>query len=1083
MRLASETFDFWPIATPTAGTVTEDSVSPRSGKGAGIFPSGAFNIIEPLLTPVTARTFFYRFAVKIDKLPSVTTAPLRMLDSTGTVLEVSITTGGVLRIFNQVTLSLLTGTEAITPGQWNVVEIKLNIPASGKGKVSWRFNGVDKVVDQEMSFRNLGIMRLRFGNPGGTSSGATTYIDDVGVNDDQSADDNTWLGLEADVLPPQLPRYWGGVISGEVYGEGRAAAPYDSKTWDTFEAHTGKKVGIVHYSDPWGEAGPIWDGYGAGASDKVHARAAIGLKSLGGPSTVLADVISGSLDAAIDAWAESARDFGRPFFVRPWWEMNGTWYAWGQAKNYVEAWRHLYSRVKAIAPNATFVWCVNVIFAPPSDPFTGGGGNMYPGDEYVDWTGMDGYTGQNPHKVLGFRTSKEVFLATYERLQEKAPTKPVMICETGCSEYAKLGGAPEPPKKAEWIKSLLEHTVPYEMPNVRAVLWFNWNINEGGGRLDWQIESSESAQASFAEEIASSHYLPPAARRLSPLTPVPLPSFPQRVAVTQEYPPDQLAWRIDPPGGMPSRWAADEYLTENVIEDIQLTDEMPGGDKEGTGILARNPRLPWPDLAPFSDISVYGPGVEEVGAYRLDKTPEADGDRMAITPAAVGHSVALDDDQALIGPGLIDGDLSKWSDPSGERRRHLNDIGWQENDSTVDLSGSTTGNPGLTFTLNLESDGDHVAERWRPSDGVDISELHYDFGGAEKDAAWIDEAFLSSDDQETSGTGGPNHEQVSATHQIVKAALTGLKWARIHSARAGGFGVPTQIAHSWSNIKVLGPDGAALALQGIWPNVGFTVSQMLGQVIPAYTYLTADPEDLEDAAYIVQQAWFSDPGPISQVVQELTKYELLDWFVFGGKRFQLRFPGTYGRRWQAYSGPSNLQNTGEDASRLWREILVTYQDVDGSTKTVGPVGSGAMVEDAGLEITDPDHPAVRAEQAYGPNFTRKDRLDLRGISTPARAIAAGERWLAEANLLSRSGTASLSGYAQDDRGVWRPVSQLRGGDLVRFPDAADRSYRKVVRRTYQHSTRTVSVDLDAPAEGLAALLERMQADLQSLQLS
>jgi Glycosyl hydrolase family 26 len=1074
MRLASEAFDFWPISTPTTGIVTEDQSHRRSGSASGACAASGINFVEQSITSTPGRFYFYRFALKISALPAATASVWRAVDATGMVLEVALSASGKLELWNAVAAAHPTGTTfTIAPEEWVVVEVMLMIPAAGKGKVAWRTNGETRAAEQEMSVRNLGIIRARTGNI--ATAAATFYLDDIGINDDQGVTDNTWLGLEADVLPTQLPRYWGADISGEVYGEGREPAPYDSKTWDTFEAHTGKKVGIVHYSDPWQEAGPIWDGYGGGASGKVRARNAIGLKSLGGPSTVLADVISGSLDTAIDTWAEGARAFGRPFFVRPWWEMNGTWYSWGQAKNFVEAWRHLYSRVKAIAPNATFVWCVNVIFGAPSDPFTGAGGNMYPGDEYVDWVGMDGYTGQNPHKALGFRTSKEVFLATYERLQEKAPTKPVMICETGCSEYAKPGGAPEPPKKAEWIKSLLEHTVPYEMPNVRAVLWFNWNINEGGGRLDWQIESSESAEASFAEQIASRYYLLPAARRLGLLTPVPLPSFPQRVAVLREYPPDKLAWRITPPQGAPSRWAADEPLAENVIDDIRLVDEMPGGDKEGSGTLARNPRTPWPDLAVFSDVEVYGPGVEVVGNYRIDKTPKSDGERMAIDPAAVGWSAGLDDDKAVIGPGFIDGRLSEWVEPSIERRLNLKTEGYELSASAS--SGAQEGGasaPGLMFDFSgvTKTAGNKPgAELQYFGGGVDLARLLFDFLG-DGTTTWAEFPALLNSDLWTAVDDPKNLNGATAAQQEVTATASGRKRAALQAFYTGEFTGQMTNQHVYQNVKVLSDHG--LALQGDWPNVGFTVSQMLGYAIPLHTPLSADPEDLEDRGYIIGQAWFSDSGPMSQVVRELTKYELLDWFVFGGRRFQLRQPGTYGRNWQAYAGPSDLQEEGEDGTRLWREITVSYQDVDGTTRTVGPPGSNATVEDARLEITDPDHPAVRAE------LTRKDLLDLKGISTPARALEAGEYWLAEANLLSRSGSATLSDYVMDDRGIFRPVSQLRAGDRVRFPDAVDSSYRKVVRRAYEHNARTVTVDLDAPPEGYEALLERMQADITQL---
>lgn len=560
---------------------------------------------------------------------------------------------------------------------------------------------------------------------------------------------------------------------------------------------------------------------------------------------------------------------------------------------------------------------------------------------------------------------------------------------------------------------------------------------------------------------------------------------PGRIAVRQEYPPDKLAVRIDPPNGAPSRWAADEYLAENVIADLRLVDEMPGGDKEMTGVLARDPRTSWPDLSPYSEVTVYGPGREVVWQGRLDKAPKVDGDHVSISPAAVGGQAALDDDKALIGPGFIASAFDLWGDGSLQRRVNnaaanvvedaAKGSGWQSGDGqapslTVDFRGVTT-----------QSGKSSRGEFYFDGGGVDLGALLYHFRllAGEGAPQYLTQAsLLKFDASDTDVISGTDHDAITNgnPYEQISAPEEGYRYARIISDRqeSGAGGTRPTNFHAWEYPKVLGLHD--LALQGDWPEVGFTVSQMLGYAIPLHTELEADPEDLEDSGYIVQNAWFADPGPMSQVVAELTKYELLDWFV-RGKRFYLKFPGTYGRRWQAYAGPSGLQEQGLDGSRLWREILVSYQDVDGSTRTVGPPGSGAAVEDAALEITDPDHPAVRA------GIARKDRLDLRGISTPARAIEAGEIWLREANALSRSGSATLSDYAMDDRGVMRPVSELRAGDKVRFPDAADTSYRKVVRRDYEDVTKTVAVDLDAPPEGLQALLERMQADIQILALS
>jgi beta-mannanase len=142
------------------------------------------------------------------------------------------------------------------------------------------------------------------------------------------------------------------------------------------------------------------------------------------------------------------------------------------------------------ARNVTFVWVPNAIY-PGSIPLAG----LYPGDAYVDWVGLDGYNwGTNPTKPAGWTSFRNVVRPTYDALGALAPGKPVMVAETGSSEY---GGS-----KAAWIADALA-TLPTEFPRIRALVWFDWNA-EG---MDWVIESSATAQSAFAAGIASPQYM------------------------------------------------------------------------------------------------------------------------------------------------------------------------------------------------------------------------------------------------------------------------------------------------------------------------------------------------------------------------------------------------------------------------------------------------------------------------------------------------------------------------------------------------------------------------------------------------
>jgi beta-mannanase len=118
---------------------------------------------------------------------------------------------------------------------------------------------------------------------------------------------------------------------------------------------------------------------------------------------------------------------------------------------------------------------------------------MYPGDSYVDWAGMDGYNAGNDN--LGWQTFSEVFTPLYNKILS-ITSQPIMIAETSCGE---LGGG----HKSYWISDALSTQLPDNFPGVKALVW--WNINNDK-TANWTIESSPSAQKAFATAIQSSYF-------------------------------------------------------------------------------------------------------------------------------------------------------------------------------------------------------------------------------------------------------------------------------------------------------------------------------------------------------------------------------------------------------------------------------------------------------------------------------------------------------------------------------------------------------------------------------------------------
>lgn len=290
--------------------------------------------------------------------------------------------------------------------------------------------------------------------------------------------------------------YWGAYIEGTqtysyLYGDTWGNAPWSSATWDQFESDAGKKVSIEHYGQP-----PPWQQpFDANTANLVIARGAIPAIDISTQNVPLRDIAAGKYDSSITAWAQAAKAWGHPFFLLLDVEMNGTWapYSVGvngnTASDFVNAWRHMHDIFTQVgATNATWVWCPNV---DPSGIFTPYD-QLYPGDGYVDWTGLDGFN------QTGNQSFSWLYGSSYQKLLSMAASKPIMISQIASVESG-IG-------KAAWITDALSTQLPKYFPQVKALLWFNWRIYENNTWMSWEIESSASSQAAFAAAIASPFY-------------------------------------------------------------------------------------------------------------------------------------------------------------------------------------------------------------------------------------------------------------------------------------------------------------------------------------------------------------------------------------------------------------------------------------------------------------------------------------------------------------------------------------------------------------------------------------------------
>jgi beta-mannanase len=202
------------------------------------------------------------------------------------------------------------------------------------------------------------------------------------------------------------------------------------------------------------------------------------------------NIVSGSLDATINARASGAKALGQPFFLDFAAEMNGDeGWSGNNPPLYVAAYRHMHDLfVAAGATNVVWAWCPNVTDVNGGNAMTMA---YYPGDAYVDWTGVDGYNWGNTNGQ-NWQTFQNVFARIYPLLA--AVGKPIIIGEMASAES---GG-----DKGQWIDAMVP-ALRAQFPLFKAIVWFDVNKE-----TDWRLNSSPATTTAFAR-MANDPYFNP----------------------------------------------------------------------------------------------------------------------------------------------------------------------------------------------------------------------------------------------------------------------------------------------------------------------------------------------------------------------------------------------------------------------------------------------------------------------------------------------------------------------------------------------------------------------------------------------
>lgn len=209
-----------------------------------------------------------------------------------------------------------------------------------------------------------------------------------------------------------------------------------------------------------------------------------------------AEVAAGAHDAHIVAQARAFKALGTPVLLtfnhEPEFDPD-----LGTPSEYQAAWRHWVGIYRQEAASN-----VSFDFIMLGSSFGRGGAvanSFYPGDEFVDWLGVDGY---NWYETKDQEWLSFAQVMTGFRTWAVGHNKPLYVAEIGSAEETG-----DPGRKATWIREM--GATLRSWPEVKAVSWFNWYPPVGTpDTFRFTLTSSEESMEAWRQVVADPYLAP-----------------------------------------------------------------------------------------------------------------------------------------------------------------------------------------------------------------------------------------------------------------------------------------------------------------------------------------------------------------------------------------------------------------------------------------------------------------------------------------------------------------------------------------------------------------------------------------------
>lgn len=207
-------------------------------------------------------------------------------------------------------------------------------------------------------------------------------------------------------------------------------------------------------------------------------------------------------DAYLREWAQAAYRADCPIFLRFASEMNGAWSAYhGNPPLFRAKFRLVHDVMARFAPNVAMVWTP---FATPQRNIP----DYYPGDDYVDWVGVNIYSvyvhNGDPTRPAAHEDPVAFLRFIYDLYADR---KPIQVSEFAATHFCRAVQRSTESFAVAKMKRFYQ-AIAEEFPRVKMINWFSFDsLRHGIADNDYSLTDNEAVLKTYRRLIASDYFL------------------------------------------------------------------------------------------------------------------------------------------------------------------------------------------------------------------------------------------------------------------------------------------------------------------------------------------------------------------------------------------------------------------------------------------------------------------------------------------------------------------------------------------------------------------------------------------------